>query len=135
MWSAPIRNQVGFGQKAIYKKQFAWAIFNNKECEMKLITSKKELKNKEENINPKKTSGFNIITDEILKQLSKKAIVKLTYLINTTYRLNYVWIVSEVILIPKPGKPPNEVSSYRSNLFSSCNFETIWKNIKYFWRD
>lgn len=105
---------------------FAWAIFNNKECEIKLITSKKkELKNKEENINPKKTSGFNIITDEILKQLSRKATVKLTYLINTTYRLNYVWIVSEVILIPKPGKPPNEVSSYRSNLFSSCNFETI----------
>lgn len=68
------------------------------------------------NINPKKTPGFDLITGEVLKQLPKKAIIKLTHLINASFRLRYVprmWKVSEVIMIPKSGKPPHEVSSYR----------------------
>lgn len=68
------------------------------------------------NINPKKAPGFDLITGEILKQLSRKAIGKFTNLINLSFRLKYVpkmWKVAEVIMIPKPGKPSNDVASYR----------------------
>lgn len=68
------------------------------------------------NLNAKKAPGFELITGEILKQLPHKATVKLTYLINTSFRIKYIpniWKVSEIIMIPKPGKPLNEVSSYR----------------------
>lgn len=67
-------------------------------------------------INPKKAPGFDLITGEILKQLPEKAIRKLTHLINASFRLRYVpqmWKVAEVTMISKPGKPPNEATSYR----------------------
>jgi len=57
-----------------------------------------------------------LITGVILKQLPKKAIVKLTHLYNAAFQLKYVpsyWKAAEVIMIPKPGKPVNEVTSYR----------------------
>jgi hypothetical protein len=69
-----------------------------------------------EQINPKKAPGYDLITGEILTQLPRKAIVKLTYLVNAAFRLKYVpklWKIAEVLMILKPGKPPNEVSSYR----------------------
>jgi hypothetical protein len=66
---------------------------------------KEEIK---ENVNPKKAPGFDLITGEILKQLHRKALVKLTNLINAAFRLKYVprlWKVTDVIMIPKPGNP------------------------------
>jgi hypothetical protein len=66
------------------------------------------------NTNPKKVPGFDLITGEILKQLPKKATVKLTYLYNAAFRLKFVpsnWKAGEVIMIPKPGKPATEVTS------------------------
>lgn len=74
---------------------------------------KREIK---ENINPNKAPGFDLITGQILKEFPKKAIVKLTNLINASFRLRYVpqlWKVAEIIMIPKPGKPPHEATSYR----------------------
>jgi hypothetical protein len=62
-----------------------------------------------ENVSPKKAPGFDSITGEILKQLPRKAVVKLTKLISAAFRLKYVprlWKVAEVVMIPKPGKPP-----------------------------
>lgn len=67
-------------------------------------------------INPRKASGFDLITGEILKHLPEKAIRKLTHLINASFRLKYVpqiWKIAEVTMVAKPGKPPNDVSSYR----------------------
>jgi hypothetical protein len=67
-------------------------------------------------INPKKSPGFDLITGQTLKELPRKALVKLTNLINTSFRLKYVpqlWKVAEVIMIPKPGKPPHESILYR----------------------
>ena len=64
----------------------------------------------------RKSPGFDLITAEVLKNLSKKSIIKLTSIINACIKLKYVpmhWKVSEVIMIPKPGKNPNEVTSYR----------------------
>jgi hypothetical protein len=40
------------------------------------------IKEMKTNIDPKKSPGFDLITEEILRQLSKKAIVKRTYLYN-----------------------------------------------------
>ena len=62
------------------------------------------------NINPKKSPGFVLITGQILKELPRKSLVKLTNLINASFRLKYVpqlWKVAEVVMIPKPGKPPH----------------------------
>lgn len=63
------------------------------------------------NIHPNKTPGFDVITEKNLKQLPRKTIVMHTYLINNaTFRLKYVprrWKVAEMIMIIKPGKPPN----------------------------
>lgn len=72
-----------------------------------------EIKN---NLNLKKAPGFDLITGEIIKQLPRKATVKLTNIINAAFRLKYVpklWKVAEVIMIPKPGKPPHLITSYR----------------------
>ena len=74
------------------------------------------------NLNPKKAPGFDLITGTILKELPRKGILMLTYLINASFRLQYVPDISkvaEIIMIPKPGKPPNDVKSYRpiSKLF------------------
>lgn len=81
------------------------------------FTSPKEIMQEiANNIDPKKAPGYDLITGEILKQLPRKAIVKLTHLINASYRLKYVpqiWKIAEVIMIHKTGKPPHEVSSYR----------------------
>ena len=94
----------------------AWTERIQENLEIALVTPKEVIKEIKENINPKKAPGFDLITGEILKQLPRKAIVKLTTLINTAFRLKYVpklWKVAEVIMIPKPGKPPHEVTSYR----------------------
>jgi hypothetical protein len=81
-----------------------------------LVTTKELLNAVRAHINPKKAPSFDLITGVILQQLPKKVIVKLTHLYNTTLRLQYVpsyWKAVEVIMIPKPGKPVNEVTSYR----------------------
>jgi hypothetical protein len=81
------------------------------------LTSPAEVKREiKTNINPKKSPGFDLITGQTLKELPRKALAKLTNLINTLFRLKYVpqlLKVTEVIMIPKPGKPPHESTSYR----------------------
>lgn len=45
-----------------------------------------------------------------MKRLTKKAIVKLINIINAAFKLKYMlklWKVTEVIMIPKQGKPPH----------------------------
>lgn len=67
-------------------------------------------------LNKKKSPGYDLITGEHFQNLPHKAVVKLTTLINACFRLRHVpdvWKVAEVIMIPKPGKPPNEATSYR----------------------
>ena len=81
-----------------------------------LVTPKELLNTVRVHINPKKAPGFDLLTGVILQQLPNKAIVKLTNIYNAALRLKYVpsyWKVAEVIMTPKPGKPVNEVTSYR----------------------
>jgi hypothetical protein len=80
------------------------------------VTPKEVAKEIKININPKKAPGYDLITGKILKNLPKKAIIKLTHLINAVFCLKHVpdaWKMTEVIMIPKQGKPPNEVTTYR----------------------
>jgi hypothetical protein len=84
--------------------------------EIKLATTI-EVKNViNKNINPKKAPGFDLITGEVLKQLPRKAVVKITNLINAAFRQKYVprlWKMAEVIMIPKPENSPHGSASYR----------------------
>ena len=52
----------------------------DRENSKKQEIAKEVIKEIKENINPKKAPGFDLITGEILKQLPRKAIVKLTTL-------------------------------------------------------
>ena len=68
------------------------------------------------NLSSKKAPGFDLITAEVLVQLPDNIFEAITKIINACFRLKYIpsiWKVAEVIMVPKPGKPPTEVSSYR----------------------
>jgi hypothetical protein len=85
------------------------------EEKIKLVTPA-EVKREITNMKVKKAPGINKITSNILKQLPRKGIVMLTYLINACFRLKYVPLcfkTAEIIMIKKPDKPANEVTSYR----------------------
>lgn len=90
-------------------------VTHHDELNIRLATPK-EVQNMIKNLAKKKSPGYDLITGELLQNLPRKAIVKLTTLINATFRLKHVpdiWKVAEVIMIPKPGKSPQEVTSYR----------------------
>lgn len=66
--------------------------------------------------NRKKAPGFDLITSKILKELPNKAIAHLRNIINAVFRLGYFPVqlkVAEVIMIPKAGKPLEDIESYR----------------------
>ncbi|KMQ90710.1 reverse transcriptase [Lasius niger] len=68
------------------------------------------------NIDPKKTPGYDLITGKILQELPNEGFIFLTQLFNAILRTNFFppqWKVAEIIMIPKPGKPPEEAKSYR----------------------
>ena len=59
---------------------------------------------------------MDLMTPKMLKELPPEGMVLLTYLFNAILRHQY-WPnklkLAEIILIPKPGKDPKEVKSYR----------------------
>lgn len=68
------------------------------------------------NLNPKKSPGYDEISPKILKELPKKAIIHLTHIFNAILRTEYIpeqWKRAQVIMLLKPGKPPENVTSYR----------------------
>uniref|UniRef100_A0A2S2RA39 Putative RNA-directed DNA polymerase n=1 Tax=Sipha flava TaxID=143950 RepID=A0A2S2RA39_9HEMI len=79
-------------------------------------TSPSEVKYIIKNLKYNKSPGHDLITNTIIKHLPKKAILFLTYIYNNILRLSYIpstWKYSVIILIHKPGKPPDQPSSYR----------------------
>ena len=63
-----------------------------------------------------KSPGYDLISPKILKELPMSGIKLITYIFNAILRLFYFplqWKVGQVILILKPGKPSENVASYR----------------------
>lgn len=86
------------------------------QIDIPLVTVKEIQNTINTKINPKKAPGYDLITGQVLKHLPRKTLVKLTQIINASIKLRYVpqlWKLAEVIMILKPGKPPEELTSYR----------------------
>lgn len=81
---------------------------------IKLVTPK-ELVYTVKRMKKRKAPGLDLITSNIIAQCPKKAYVLLTYIYNASIRLSNfprIWKNAKIILIPKPGKPANELTSY-----------------------
>ena len=79
-------------------------------------TSPNEIKQEIQKLPSKKAPGLDNIQNIILKNLTKKAIVQLMYIINTLIRLSHLpshWKTGNIIPIHKPGKSSVDPSSYR----------------------
>jgi len=67
-------------------------------------------------LNIKKTPGPDSVTPKMLKELPRKGLIALLYIFNGILRTQHwpkVLKTAEIILIPKPGKGPNDPASYR----------------------
>lgn len=63
-----------------------------------------------------KAPDYDLITGRLNKELPRKELVLLTVIFNALLGVGYFstqWKVSDIILIQKPGKTPNDVISYR----------------------
>lgn len=75
-----------------------------------------ELARQLDRINLRKSPGSDKVTGRMLAELPRKAILLFTYICNAAFRLCHVpapWKVAKVIMLLKPGKPAELVSSYR----------------------
>jgi hypothetical protein len=80
---------------------------------------------------PKKSPGFDIITAKVARCLSKKAIVHLSHIFNSDLQLSYspiLWKFSTIILVHKPNKPPDSISSL-CLIILLLFFPKFWKNL------
>jgi len=73
----------------------------------------KEIKNEIKKLNHKKAPGIDLITATMLKELPQKGLLNLQYILNAIIRLEYWPKQAQIIMIPKPGKNPIDVTSYR----------------------
>jgi len=88
-------------------------------CQMSLPIkpfSSKEVIEALAHINVRKAPGYDLISGKVLKELPKKAVTLLTILYNSILRLSYyllLWKFAQIIIVAKPGKPVDDVTSYR----------------------
>ena len=64
----------------------------------------------------RKALGYELITGRILKELPEVGLRAITLIFNSVMRTGYFpaeWKVSQIITNLKPGKPVDEVTSYR----------------------
>lgn len=76
-----------------------------------------------DNLNLKKSPGFDLITPTMIKNLPNVAIIVLTILFNAILKLGYFpqyWKISQIKMIPKPGKDLTVPSSYRPISLLPC---------------
>ena len=75
-----------------------------------------ELKQVIKQLNPLKAPGSDLITAHMIQEMPPKGLQTLLYIFNVITRLGY-WPVplkhAKIIMIPKPGKNPTDVISYR----------------------
>jgi hypothetical protein len=72
-----------------------------------------EVQNAINKLRPAKSLGYDLITGKVLPEPGIRAITQLFNGILRTGHYPNQWKVSQVIPIPKPGKPPEEALSYR----------------------
>lgn len=80
-------------------------------------TTPNEIKHLISKLKPRKSPGYDLITNKILQHLPNKTLLLLTFIYNSMLRLSYfpqIWKFSIVILIHKFGKPKHLPSSYRT---------------------
>ena len=64
----------------------------------------------------KKAPGYDLIISKMIVELPEVAIKIITQLFNAVFRTHYfpsAWKISEILMIPKPGKDPTQPASYR----------------------
>jgi hypothetical protein len=64
----------------------------------------------------RKSPGYDLITAEVLRKLTPNGFTLLTQIYNAILRTSHYpiqWKLSQIVLLLKPGKPPNSASSYR----------------------
>lgn len=109
-------NETGFDLEHInLVKNFNLLEQHTVELPLPYITPQ-EINNEIHFLKNKKAPGHDLITNEILKMLPKKAILYLTALFNSCLRFGYfpkIWKHAQIILFQKPGKPKDVLSSYR----------------------
>jgi hypothetical protein len=79
------------------------------------ITTPKEIKEVIKSLRLKKAPRLDQVTPQMLKELPRKGIVILTYILNGILRISYwpkQFKISQIITIPKPGKDATEITSY-----------------------
>jgi len=66
-------------------------------------------------LNPKKTPGYDLITNQALQKLPEKGIRFIIQLCNAVKQdfFSPQWKVAQIIMIQKTGKPPELAESYR----------------------
>ncbi len=79
-------------------------------------TSPSEVREAINRLRQKKALGYDLVTSELLKRLPSKGMVFLTTLFNAILRVHHylkLCKVSQIIMVPKAGKNPDQISSYR----------------------
>jgi len=67
-------------------------------------------------INVRTAPGYDLISGKLLEELPKKAVTLITILYNSMFRVSYYPLLckfAQIIMAPKPGKPVDDVTSYR----------------------
>ena len=76
----------------------------------------KEVRDEIKMLNKKKAPGLDLITARMLQELPKEGLVNLMHMFNIILRLEY-WPKplknARIIMIPKPGENPVDISSFR----------------------
>jgi len=90
----------------------------------------------DKNMNPKKAPDINKISPRVLKELSRKTIVFITYIFNACLRLEHIlesFKIAQIIMINKPDKPVEETKSYKPIslfLISKLFEKLLYKQLK-----
>jgi len=67
-------------------------------------------------LHPHKAPGLDNITAKMIQELPPSGLTSLLYILNATLRLEHwptTYKLARVIMIPKPAKPPTDITSYR----------------------
>ena len=67
-------------------------------------------------INANKAPGYDIITGKVLQEVSEKCFQVITMIFNSVLRVESFpiqWKIAQIIMVPKPGKNPTDIASYR----------------------